>query len=114
MSVKGISGNLEYDLAVAISKYEEESPIAAKVIEMVNGKLSQIDLINLYVGTIDALFVHIKTLEKENLHYRDVLNHPLFLNALIADRKKLEEEEKAKKLEKEEKEAKEAEIEHLL
>lgn len=86
--MKKISGNLTYDIAIAIEKHEETSPIAKKVVEMINKGPKELELIHIYIGTIEALFTTIKTLEAENIKLKEAMTHPLVLNALIADKEK--------------------------
>lgn len=92
MSIKIISGNLEYDLAKAIEKYETRSPIAKHLIDMINKKPKPIELIHIYVGTIDALFELILNLQKSNADLKEALTHPLVLEALKKDAAKLKKE----------------------
>lgn len=102
MAINRISGNLEYDLAVAIEKFENQSPIAAKLIKMLNSKPSSVEMIHIYVGTIDALFTTILNNQREIRQLKDALTHPLVLEALKkdADAKRADMEKKAAEFEK--------------
>jgi len=107
MAINRISGNLEYDLAVAIEKFENQSPVAAEIIKMLNSKPSPIDIIHIYVGTIDALFTTIANNQKEIRQLKDALTHPLVLEALKkdAEEKRAAMEKKAAQYEKRDLEA---------
>ena len=83
--MKKISGNLEYDLAVAIERFEDKSPIAARLVAMINQNPKPLEMIHIFVGTIDALFTTIIELEKQNKKLTDALTHPLILDALKVD-----------------------------
>lgn len=102
MAINRVSGNLEYDLAVAIEKFETQSPIAARLIQMLNSKPSSVEMIHIYVGTIDALFTTILNNQREIRQLKDALTHPLVLDALKkdADDKRAAREKKAAEYEK--------------
>ena len=90
-----ITGNLEKDIAFVIEKYESKTQLAAHVINMINQDLKPIDLIHLYVGTVDALFSTMLSVQEENAKLKLALTHPLVVNAMIEDVQRLNDEKES-------------------
>lgn len=83
-----ISGNLEYDLAIVIERYEDKEQIAKSLIDMLNQKMSSAQRIQIYIGMLEALFQTVIDLRQDNQKLKDALTHPIILDALKADKNK--------------------------